>query len=55
MTARGKGGGADMTQGSGADVAHTTRPAIRGRVPFRRRMDLLVVLPTLQTTRPSVS
>ncbi|MEY9856856.1 signal transduction histidine kinase [Catenulispora sp. GAS73] len=55
MTARGKGGGADVTQGSGADVANTTattaataKPvAFRGRLPFRRRMDLLVVLPTV--------
>ncbi|MEZ0114009.1 signal transduction histidine kinase [Catenulispora sp. EB89] len=63
MTARGKGGGADVTQGSGADVANTgttagttagstaaatAKPvAFRGRLPFRRRMDLLVVLPTV--------
>ena len=36
-----------MTQGSGTDVANTTRSAVRSRLPFRRRMDLLVVLPTI--------
>ncbi|MBS2538138.1 HAMP domain-containing protein, partial [Catenulispora sp. NF23] len=36
-----------MTQSSGADVANTTKTGIRARLPFRRRMDLLVILPTV--------
>ncbi|GAA1956370.1 hypothetical protein GCM10009838_10330 [Catenulispora subtropica] len=49
MTARAKRGGADMAERTGEGAAGGGRPpaTTRSRLPFRRKMDLLVVLPTV--------